>query len=182
VNELTLSEDPTVTQPVTRVAVSYKPWGEQFFPTGENRTSVHLARSFVAIRNEVSHLSNADVTVAKLSVTGVTVWRRWRLFYDWWSVSQSVCQSVCLGIEHPCGTCDQILLPVGMLLSEICSFVFKEAPSLTRGRVRSLQCNHSIVRVAQNPKLYFTVSSETPPTWRARLPYLYSPRNRLAQL
>jgi hypothetical protein len=29
-------------------------------------------------------------------------------------------QSVCLGIEHPCGTCDQILLPVGMLLSEIC--------------------------------------------------------------
>jgi hypothetical protein len=26
-----------------------------------------------------------------------------------------------LGIEHPCGTCDQILLPVGMLLSETCS-------------------------------------------------------------
>jgi hypothetical protein len=34
-----------------------------------------------------------------------------------------VSQSVCLGIEHPCGTCDQILLPVGMLLSEICSLV-----------------------------------------------------------
>jgi hypothetical protein len=32
-------------------------------------------------------------------------------------------QSVCLGIEHPCGTCDQILFPVGMLLSEICGFV-----------------------------------------------------------
>jgi hypothetical protein len=31
----------------------------------------------------------------------------------------TVNQSVCLGIEHPCGTCDQILLPVGMLLSEI---------------------------------------------------------------
>jgi hypothetical protein len=31
-------------------------------------------------------------------------------------------QSVCLGIEHPCGTCDQILLPVGML-SEICGLV-----------------------------------------------------------
>jgi hypothetical protein len=28
-------------------------------------------------------------------------------------------QSVSLGIEHPCGTCDQILFPVGMLLSEI---------------------------------------------------------------
>jgi hypothetical protein len=34
-------------------------------------------------------------------------------------LSQSVSQSVCLGIEHPCGTCDQISLPVGMLLSEI---------------------------------------------------------------
>jgi hypothetical protein len=32
----------------------------------------------------------------------------------------TVSQSVSLGIEHPCGTCDQILLPVGMLLSEIC--------------------------------------------------------------
>jgi hypothetical protein len=30
-----------------------------------------------------------------------------------------------------------------------------------------------MVRVAQNPKLYFTVSSETPPTSRARFPYLY---------
>jgi hypothetical protein len=42
-----------------------------------------------------------------------------KLLYDWWSVGQSVC----LGIEHPCGTCDQILLPVRMLLSEICSLV-----------------------------------------------------------
>jgi hypothetical protein len=32
----------------------------------------------------------------------------------------TVSQSVCLGIEYPCGTCDQILLPVGILLSEIC--------------------------------------------------------------
>jgi hypothetical protein len=32
----------------------------------------------------------------------------------------TVGQSVCLGIERPCGTRDQILLPVGMLLSEIC--------------------------------------------------------------
>jgi hypothetical protein len=31
-------------------------------------------------------------------------------------VSQSIIQSVSLGIEHPCGTCNQILLPVGMLL------------------------------------------------------------------
>jgi hypothetical protein len=32
-------------------------------------------------------------------------------------------ESVSLGIEHSCGTCDQILLPVGMLLSEICGLV-----------------------------------------------------------
>jgi hypothetical protein len=35
----------------------------------------------------------------------------------------TVSKSVCLGSEHPCGTCDQILLPVGMLLSEICGLV-----------------------------------------------------------
>jgi hypothetical protein len=35
----------------------------------------------------------------------------------------TVGQSVCLGIEHPCGTCDQVLLPVGMLLSEIYGLV-----------------------------------------------------------
>jgi hypothetical protein len=37
-------------------------------------------------------------------------------------------KSVCLGIEHPCGTCDQILLPVGMLLYEICGLVFVGRP------------------------------------------------------
>jgi hypothetical protein len=35
----------------------------------------------------------------------------------------TVSQSVCLGIEHLCGTSDQILLPVEMLLSEICGLV-----------------------------------------------------------
>jgi hypothetical protein len=35
----------------------------------------------------------------------------------------TVNQSVCLGIEHLCGTCDQILLPVGIFLSEICGLV-----------------------------------------------------------
>jgi hypothetical protein len=49
------------------------------------------------------------------------------------------------------------------------------APSLTRGRVSNMQCNHSIVRVAQKPKSYFTVSSETPPTWRARFLCWYPP-------
>jgi hypothetical protein len=49
------------------------------------------------------------------------------------------------------------------------------APALTRGWVCNLKCNHWIVQVAQNPKPYFTVSSETPPTWSARFPYLYPP-------
>jgi hypothetical protein len=49
------------------------------------------------------------------------------------------------------------------------------APSLTRGRVCNLWCNHSMVRFTQNPKPYFTVSSDTPQTWRSRFPYLYPP-------
>jgi hypothetical protein len=77
------------------------------------------------------------------------------------TVSQSVSQSVCLCIEYPCGTCEHTLFPVGMLLSEICGLVS--------------QCNHSIARDAQNPKPYFTVSSETPSTWRARFLYSYPP-------
>jgi hypothetical protein len=40
----------------------------------------------------------------------------------------TVSQSVCLGNEHSCGTCDQILLPVGMLLSEICGLVSVGCP------------------------------------------------------
>jgi hypothetical protein len=32
-----------------------------------------------------------------------------------------------------------------------------------------------MVRVAQNPQPYFTLLSETPPTWRAKFPYLYPP-------
>jgi hypothetical protein len=38
-----------------------------------------------------------------------------------------------------------------------------------------LRSNHSMVRVAQNPKPYFTVSAETPPTWRIKFPYLFPP-------
>jgi hypothetical protein len=42
-----------------------------------------------------------------------------KLLYDWRSVSKSVY----LGVEHPCGTCDRILLLVGMLLSENCGLI-----------------------------------------------------------
>jgi hypothetical protein len=37
------------------------------------------------------------------------------------------------------------------------------------------QSSHSRVEVPQNSRPYFTVSSETPPTWRARSLYLYPP-------
>jgi hypothetical protein len=40
----------------------------------------------------------------------------------------TVSQSICLRIEYPCGTCDQILFPVGMLLSEICGLVSVGSP------------------------------------------------------
>jgi hypothetical protein len=36
--------------------------------------------------------------------------------------------TVCLGIEYPCGTCDQIWFLVGMLLSEICGLVYGGRP------------------------------------------------------
>jgi hypothetical protein len=49
------------------------------------------------------------------------IWSRSRSYFT--TDSQSVSQSVCLGIEHPCGTCDQILFPVEMLLYEICGLV-----------------------------------------------------------
>jgi D-serine deaminase-like pyridoxal phosphate-dependent protein len=42
------------------------------------------------------------------------------LYVELVTLRLTVGQSVCLGIEHPCGTCDQISLPVAMLLSEIC--------------------------------------------------------------
>jgi hypothetical protein len=62
----------------------------------------------------------------------------------------TVSQSVCLGIEHPCGTCDQILFSVGMLLSEICGLVSVRRP-LWREDRSAIWCNHSMVPVAQNP-------------------------------
>jgi hypothetical protein len=60
-----------------------------------------------------------------------------KLLYDWRSLSQSVC----LDIEHPCGTCDQILLPVRMLLSEICGLVFMGRPLAMSKRGNRKTCS-----------------------------------------
>jgi hypothetical protein len=44
------------------------------------------------------------------------------------------------------------------------------APSLMGKRGCGLQCTNSLARVAQETYQYFTVSYQTPPTWRARQP------------
>jgi hypothetical protein len=121
-----------------------------------------------------------------------------KLLYDWWSVSHNVLvSSTLVGLatryyfQSECRsrsyftTVSQCRAPLWDLRPDIASCqniaiwnlqsCIYGAPSLTRGRVCNLQCNHSMVWVAQNPKSYFTVSSETPPTWRARFPYLYPP-------
>jgi hypothetical protein len=76
--------------------------------------------------------------------------------------------------ETYCGTCDEILLLIGSLVTGSCG-LFCESPSLAIGRVFILQCNHSKVRVAQDPWIYFNVSSKTSSTWRDCFPYLQAP-------
>jgi hypothetical protein len=94
----------------------------------------------------------------------------------WLTVSQSVSQSVSMSWYRVplCDLQPDIISCRNISVWNLWSCIYW-APSLTRGQVCNLQCNHSIVRVAQNPKPYLTVSSETPTTWRARFPYLYPP-------
>jgi hypothetical protein len=79
-----------------------------------------------------------------------------------------VSRPVCLGVRSPSGTFDQFffLLEIRFRHLRVCYFV---APS------RPCQSSHSWVEVPQNSRPYFTVSFETPPTWRTRFPYLYPP-------
>jgi hypothetical protein len=91
-----------------------------------------------------------------------------KLLYEWRSVSMSWYRAPLWDLRSDTTSCRSVA--VWNLRSYFCG-----EPSLTRGRVCNLQCNHSLVRVAQKPLPYFTVSSETPPTWRARFPYLYLP-------
>jgi hypothetical protein len=79
---------------------------------------------------------------------------------------------VCLGVGSPTGFHDHIFINVGHLRSSCCG-----TPSLTRWRVCNLLVQFTVTRiqVPQNSLPYFTVSFDTPPTWRARFPYLYLP-------
>jgi hypothetical protein len=68
-------------------------------------------------------------------------------------------QSVCLGVGHPFGAHDQILL----FLSFVGKLLFSSpwAPSLTRGRVCNLQCNLSVVRVKLFTMIYTLLDTMT---------------------
>jgi hypothetical protein len=57
----------------------------------------------------------------------------------------TVSQPVCLGIEHPFGILDKIL-SCSSFSSDNYFILRSKASSLTRKRVCSLQCNHSLVR------------------------------------
>jgi hypothetical protein len=114
----------------------------------------------------------AMINVWLLSLIEVEV----ELIYDRQSFGQSC-------VRHASGTRDQFLflLEISFRQLRLCCFV---APSLTRGRVCKFTCtiasgpckiSHSWFEVPQNSRPYFAVSSETPPTWRARFPYLYPP-------
>jgi hypothetical protein len=86
-----------------------------------------------------------------------------------------------LGIGPPFGILDQILY-CSSFVWQLRRFAIN-ASSLTRKRVCNLLYNcfwalseqSHLSRSPTELTAYLTVSSETPPTWRARFPYLYPP-------
>jgi hypothetical protein len=87
----------------------------------------------------------------------------------------TVSRPVCLGVRHSSGTHDQFFRQLWVYY-----FV---APSLMRGRICNLlyNCFWALPEqslLGQSPAeltAIFTVSSETPPSWRAGSPYLFTP-------
>jgi hypothetical protein len=85
--------------------------------------------------------------------------------YGWQSVSQSVSQSVCLGVEPTLWTFDQILLPFQVFGSGICCPVPVGRPFWREAG--SVVLSHSLV-ICLSVHLLFTFLSFTP------LPYIYT--------
>jgi hypothetical protein len=94
----------------------------------------------------------------------------------------TVSRSVRLGVRRPSGKRNQFyfLFEISFRQLQVCYFI---APSLTRRRVCNLLYNcfwalpeQSLLgRSPAELTAIFTVSFETPPTWRTRFPYLYPP-------
>jgi hypothetical protein len=101
-----------------------------------------------------------------------------RLIYDW-----QVGRPVCLGVSAHFGPVTNFYFSL-KFPSDSCMFFYFVSPSLMRGQVCNLLYNCFwalpeqllLGRSPENSRPYFTVSSKTPPTWRARSPYLYPPR------
>jgi hypothetical protein len=104
--------------------------------------------------------------------------------YDRQSVGQSVLVSGALlgpttnfsfSLKFPLDSCGFVILYHPL---------WREAGFVIYSTIASWPCqsSHSWIEVPQNSRPYFTVSSETPPTWRTRSPYFLSPGNRVAQL
>jgi hypothetical protein len=76
-------------------------------------------------------------------------------------------------IEHPCGTCDQILLPVGMLLSEICGLVSVGRPLWREdgSAVCSIITQWSELRRTRNHTLSWKLGAEENANWSQQSEY-----------
>jgi hypothetical protein len=97
----------------------------------------------------------------------------------------TVSRPFCLRVRRPSGTRDQFFFLLEISFGQLRVYYFvaplwREGGSVICCTIATGPCqsSHSWAEVPQNSWPYFTLSSETPPTWRARFPYLYSPRNR----
>jgi hypothetical protein len=91
-----------------------------------------------------AHCGAPSLTRGRVCLLSVTVSSNSKKFEV--TLRLTVSQSVCLCIEHPLGLTSYRYVSVWNLRSYFCG-----APSLVRGPVCNLQCNHSMVRIAQNP-------------------------------
>jgi hypothetical protein len=91
-----------------------------------------------------------------------------------------VSQSVCLGIKHPCGTCDQILLLVGMLCLKFAILFLWGAFSDKRTGVQfAVQSLNGPSHAEPVTILYCLIWDY--PNLEGQVPVFISPRNRVAQ-
>jgi hypothetical protein len=139
----------------------------------------------IIVLMRVNHFIYTIYTHSLTAAVTADCWLRLRLFRLelelQFFLRPTVSRPVSLGIGPLFGTLDQILSCSSFVGQLRCSAF--NASSLTRERVCNLllncfwalpeQSHFSRSPTELRPNL--TVSSETPPTWRARFPYLYSP-------